>query len=198
MGWQFDAVLEGGGADLDVYSGMFRTWAQGVLVKHLPDLSEILPEGSMREAVRPLALALAETKVAMRAYGGTALPGRGAFFPLGGGESFRGFDLAQRQGSTVWVGSVEWRIPLVRHLETDFFDHLAGLRTIQMALFYDVGDALAAGHSAGPVAHALGAGVRFDAVLLSFVERATFRFDFAQTLGQETGPQFWFGINQPF
>jgi hypothetical protein len=40
--------------------------------------------------------------------------------------------------------------------------------------------------------------VRFDAVLLSFVERATFRFDFAQTLGQETGPQFWFGINQPF
>ena len=198
MGWQFDAVLEGGGADLDVYSGMFRAWAQGVLVKHLPDVSEILPEGRVRDAVRPLALALAETKVAMRAYGGTALPGRGAFFPLGGGESFRGFDLAQRQGSTVWVGSVEWRIPLIRHMETDFFDHVAGLRTIQMALFYDVGDALAAGHSAGPVAHALGAGVRFDAVLLSFVERATFRFDFAQTLGQGIGPQFWFGINQPF
>ncbi len=198
MGWQFDAVVEGGGADLDAYSGMFRTWAQGVFVHHLPDFSDWLPEGRLTEWLRPLALAFAETKLALRAYGGTALPGRGAFFPLGGGESFRGFDMGQRQGSTVWVGSVEWRVPVLRHLEWDVLDHVAGVRGVQLAFFYDVGDALAAGHSYGPVAHALGAGIRVDGVLLSFVERATFRLDFAQAIGQDTGPQFWFGVNQPF
>lgn len=198
MGWQFDAVVEGGGADLDSYSGMFRAWAQGVLVQQLPDFSEWIPEGPLARLVRPAALALAETRLALRAYGGTALPSRGAFFPLGGGESFRGFDMAQRQGSTVWVGSVEWRLPVLRHLEWDVLDHVAGVRGVQVALFYDVGDALAAGNSYGPVAHAVGAGIRVDGVLLSFVERATFRLDFAQAIGQGTGPQFWFGVNQPF
>jgi hypothetical protein len=44
----------------------------------------------------------------------------------------------------------------------------------------------------------LGFGLRLDAVLLSFVERATIRLDYAQTIGQDVGPQFWFGITQPF
>ena len=43
-----------------------------------------------------------------------ALPQNGEFFSLGGGNLFRGMGLADRQGNAFWVGSVEWRIPVLR------------------------------------------------------------------------------------
>src|SRR5262249_57825355 len=52
---------------------------------------------------------LFETRVAARIYGAIGLPNRGEYFTMGGGELFRGFDLAERQGNAVWVGSLEWR-----------------------------------------------------------------------------------------
>lgn len=199
MGWQFDIAGEGGQTQLDSSSGLAKIWSQASVVTELPDLSLLLGKTPfLQETFSPLLEKLSRTRLALRAYGGTSAPSRGLFFPLGGSEAFRGFSLAQRQGSTVWVGSVEWRVPLMEHMETDFCDHIAGLRTVQLAFFYDVGDAYAAGHSAGPVVHALGMGLRLDTVLLSFVERATLRLDYAQTLGQDVGPQFWFGITQPF
>ena len=77
----------------------------------------------------------------LRGYGATAVPSRGEFFSLGGSQQFRGFDLRQRQGNNVWVGTVELRIPLARKLACDVLDHVIGVRNIYMAAFYDVGDA---------------------------------------------------------
>jgi hypothetical protein len=54
------------------------------------------------------------------------------------------------------------------------------------------------GHSLGPVAHALGIGLRLQVDFFSFLERATIRFDVAKTIGQNSAPQFWFGVQQPF
>jgi hemolysin activation/secretion protein len=126
------------------------------------------------------------------------VPDKGQFFSLGGSEMFRGFDLRERQGSVVWVGSVEWRVPIVQRVEYDVCDHLVGVRNIYAAAFYDIGDAYIESHSYGPVAHALGMGLRLDLAWLGVVERTTMRFDMAKTVNADTPWQFWFGLHHPF
>jgi hypothetical protein len=93
---------------------------------------------------------------------------------------------------------VEWRVPLVKGVEWDCCDHVAGLRNAYAALFYDVGDMFVGGHSVGPVAHAVGAGLRLDVAWFGLIERSILRFDFAKTVNQNTPVQFWFGIAYPF
>jgi hypothetical protein len=141
---------------------------------------------------------LSETQLAARVYGAAGLPDKGQYFTLGGGKLFRGYDLNERQGSLVWVASVEWRVPLVRRVNWDCFDHIVGIRNIYGAVFYDVGDAYLRGHSLGPVAHAVGGGLRVELAWFSMIERSTLRFDVAQTLNGSAPLQFWFGVGVPF
>jgi hypothetical protein len=48
------------------------------------------------------------------------------------------------------------------------------------------------------VAHALGAGVRMDVAVFSFIERATLRVDAGKTLNDNTPFQIWFGLQHAF
>jgi hypothetical protein len=141
---------------------------------------------------------LSETRLAARIYGAVGLPSNGEYFPLGGGDLFRGFDLKEREGSLVWVGSLEWRLPLARGLKWDVIDHAAGLRGIWAAAFYDVGNAYANGHPVGDVAHALGGGLRLDVSWFGFVERTILRVDVAKTINSNSPVQVWVGVQQPF
>ncbi len=142
---------------------------------------------------------LQHARLAARLVGMGALPDRGQFYALGGGTLFRGYDLAQRQGSSLWVGNLELRVPIVRNVEWDALDHTIGARNAWLAAFYDVGDVYANGREVGGrVAHALGAGVRVDVAIFSFIERATFRFDVAKTINDSTPFQFWFGMQHAF
>src|SRR5262249_18632352 len=125
---------------------------------------------------------LSETRVAGRLYGGAGWPKSGLYFPLGGAGLFRAFDMAERQGSMVWLGSLEWRVPLVKHLTWDCCDHALGLRGISAVTFYDVGNAYANGHAAGDIAHGVGAGLYFDVAWFSFVERTAIRLDVAKSI----------------
>jgi hemolysin activation/secretion protein len=127
-----------------------------------------------------------------------AVPDRGQFFAQGGGTLFRGFDLAERQGSMMWVGNLELRYPLAEHVAWDCLDHVVGARGLWLAAFYDVGDVYVSGRSVGGVAHAVGAGLRMDIALFSFIERATIRFDAAKTINANTPFQFWFGMQHAF
>src|SRR5581483_5322174 len=99
---------------------------------------------------------------------------------MGGSDLFRGFDLAQRQGSIAWVSSVEWRVPLAQRLHWDFFDHTVGICNIYAALFSDTGAAYLRGQLVGNVAQSLGAGLRVDVAWFTFVERTILRFDAAK------------------
>jgi hypothetical protein len=165
------------------------TFGNGQLQAQLAGVQE-LPDG-----LGPLS----GSRIAGRIVGEAAFPGRGEFFALGGGTLFRGYDLAQRQGSMLWVANAEFRYPVVRDVEWDVLDHCAGARSLWLATFYDVGDVYANGHSvAGGVAHAVGAGLRMDIALFSFIERATLRFDFAKTINDATPFQFWFGVQHAF
>ncbi|HEV2948647.1 MAG TPA: M1 family aminopeptidase [Gemmataceae bacterium] len=141
---------------------------------------------------------LAETRLAGRAFAGVGLPDKGEYFTLGGGDLFRGFDLKQRQGSLVWVGSLEWRVPLARGLKWDIIDHSAGVRNVYVAPFYDVGNAYVEGHPVGDVAQALGVGLRLDVAWFGFVERTILRVDVAKTINANSPVQVWVGVQQPF
>src|SRR5262249_8612947 len=125
-------------------------------------------------------------------------PSRVEYFPLGGETLLRGYDMAQRQGSLAWVASVEWRVPLLRHMNYDVLDHTVGLRNVDLAAFYDVGNAYLHYHQVGPIAHSFGAGLRFDIAWFSFIERSLLRFDVAKTINDNTPVQFWFGVQHPF
>jgi hypothetical protein len=141
---------------------------------------------------------LSETRLAGRIFGAVGLPSNGEYFALGGGDLFRGFDLKERQGSLVWVGSLEWRVPLATGLKWDVIDHAAGLRNIYAAAFYDVGNAYVNGHPVGDVAHALGGGLRFDVSWFGFVERTILRVDVAKTINANSPVQVWVGVQHPF
>jgi hypothetical protein len=141
---------------------------------------------------------LSETKIAYRLQGGVAWPGNAQIFTLGGSNLFRGFDLKERQGNMFWIASLEWRVPLIRQVEWDCCDHFAGVRNIYAAAFYDVGNAYLNNEELGPIAHALGVGLRIDIAWLSMIERTTLRFDVAKTVNDNTPWQFWFGVQAPF
>jgi hypothetical protein len=196
-GFMFDATYQGGVGDLNgVQQGVNLFTAQGSYVTSFPDLRGKVD--ALDHLCSPVLSWLADTRVAVRGYGAIGLPNEGMFFVLGGSELLRGFDLAQRQGNAVWVGSVEWRVPLARDLSYDCIDHIIGLRNVYGAVFYDVGNAYTGSQSAGPIAHSVGVGLRLDVAWFSFVERTTLRFDMAKTLNTDTGPQFWLGIGYPF
>jgi hypothetical protein len=194
-GFQFETWYEGGVAESPSSVAVHKVSGQLSFVKSAPNLTGLAGDVPvLKEALGWLS----DTRFAFRAYGATSAPSRGEFFTLGGSTLFRGFDLAQRQGSTVWVGSAEWRVPICQRVECDAIDHVIGLRNAYVALFYDVGEAYVNGKPIDSVAHAVGAGLRLDVAWFSFVERTTLRLDVAQSINTNTGVQVWVGINHPF
>jgi hypothetical protein len=194
-GYRFDVWYEGGGAFHPETVGVQKLSSQLSFVQSLPDYSAQV--AGVPWLAGPLEW-LGASRVALRAYGGTSQPGRGEFFSMGGSMYFRGFDLAQRQGSTIWVASAEWRLPVARNVHLDCCDHVFGLRNVDLAVFYDVGNVYTNGHSVGVTAHAAGVSFRYDVSWFSFVERTLLRFDIAKTLNVASPVQFWFGVGVPF
>jgi hypothetical protein len=194
-GFQFEFQYEGGVARLPTEVGVHLLSGQLSAVKSPPNLAPYVGDcGWLHDVLEWFS----DTRFAFRGYGATSFPRQGEFFSMGSDTLFRGFDMAQREGSTVWVASAEWRVPLARRLELDAIDHFVGLRNAYLALFYDVGNTYINGKQVGETAHALGAGLRLDVSWLSFVERTTLRLDVAKSINTDTGVQVWVGINHPF
>jgi hypothetical protein len=139
-----------------------------------------------------------EIRLAGRVQLGGAFPTRGQFFTLGGAQQFRGFDLAERQGSWFWTASAEARLPLIRDSRFTLLDNIIGLRHLYLTPFYDAGAIYSSQKLVSNTAHALGIGFRADLSIFSFIERATMRFDVAKTINEASPFQFWFGIQHPF
>ncbi|QVL31100.1 BamA/TamA family outer membrane protein [Telmatocola sphagniphila] len=139
-----------------------------------------------------------QTKLAWRAWGAYGGPDKYALFTLGGSELFRGFDQNERQGNAGWIGSLEWRVPILTESRLSIVDQTVGLRNLALAPFYDVGNMYSDGKSYGPPVHAVGVGLRMDVAWFSFIERTSLRIDIAKTLNAATPTQLWFGITHPF
>ena len=194
-GYRWDIWYQGGTAMQPATVGMQEISSQFSFVTPLPDLSASVAD--VPWLARPLRW-LAQSRMAFRIFGGTSMPGRGEFFSMGGSMYFRGFDLAQRQGSSVWVGSVEWRVPVARDLHRAFCDHIMILHGIDVVPFSDVGNTYISGREVAPTAYDAGMSLRLDVSWFSFVERTLLRFDVAQPLNVNSGTQFWFNVGVPF
>jgi len=190
-GFAADLTYQGGLPILHNDRTFQELYGQVSCVKQTPKLPDWLGDG-------PIARWLSDTRWAFRLGAAGGLPTNGQLFSLGGGDRFRGFDLSQRQGSSVWVGSVEWRVPIARNLDYDFCDHVGGLRNVYLAPFYDVGDAYLRNYQFGPTAHALGIGLRLDVIWLGLIERTTLRVDVAKTINVNAPWQVWVGVQHPF
>lgn len=171
--------------------GFHQIYGQVSTVKSFPTALTNLSDG-------PLMSWLKETRLAFRVGGAWASPNDGLFFSMGGGDHFRGFDLRERQGNMFWLGSVEWRVPIAQNVCWDVCDHVAGVRNVYAAPFYDIGNSYVNGHTQGEIAHALGVGLRVDVTWLGLIERTMLRFDVARTVNSNVPWQFWFGISHPF
>jgi len=189
-GVALDATYQAGIPVFGTQNTFHQVYGQFSWVKSMPKM-DWLGTGPVRDYLR-------DTRWAFRIGGASAVPFKGQFFSLGGGEAFRGFDLSERQGSVTWVGSVEWRVPIFRHACLNVCDNVAGVQALYLAPFYDIGDAYVNGQSMGPVAHAFGVGLRLDVAWLGLIERTMFRMDFAKTINADTPWQIWFGIMHPF
>jgi hypothetical protein len=177
-----DLMAAGGVAEFTGWRGMGQGRVELAVVRHPPDWMGWL--SNVRYALRGVAMG--------------AWPDYGQFYALGGGTLFRGYDLAERQGSALWVGNAELRWPLARDVNWDILDHCIGARNVWLATFYDVGGIYASGRIIDDVAHALGVGLRVDVAIFSFIERATLRFDAGKTINDNRPWQFWFGIQHAF
>jgi Peptidase family M1 domain len=190
-GLSFDVTGADGLPVLGEHHSFQEVFSQASTVKTLRGLFDLSEESTFLRW-------LGDSRVAVRIYGAAAQPDDARVFTLGGGELFRGYDLSQRQGSMAWVGSAEWRIPLVQRVNLDLLDHAVGVRNIYGAPFYDVGNTYLNGKESGPIAHAVGVGLRVDVAWFSLIERTIVRFDVAKTVNDDTPLQFWFGLDHPF
>ncbi len=199
-GFDLDLIYAGGEARLDREVFTNQVSGQFSIVKSLPDLSGHLDEETWPGKVaEPVLRWLSDTRLAARVFGAGGWPSQGEYFALGGDTMFRGFGMGQRQGSSLWLASLEWRVPILRHTHyCEPVDHIMVLNNVYGAVFSDVGDVYAHGHSAGPVAYDLGAGLRLDVTWFGFVERTTLRLDVARAVNVDAPVQVWFGANMPF
>ncbi len=137
-----------------------------------------------------------ETSLVGRVGGGIGGPDNGEHFRFGGPMRFRALRSEDAEGNAFWVGSLDWRYPIVRDLDVRIVDNLLNLKHIHGALLYDVGEVYQFGQGKG-VDHAIGTGLYFQFAALSFLDVVTFRVEYAYSLRKDTSVA-WFGIYYAF
>ena len=140
---------------------------------------------------------LSRTKVAGRVSGGYGWDDNGEHFRFGGPGRFRGRSADQTEGNAFWLGSLEWRFPIVGDLNYDVLDNTASLKGVDGSIFYDVGRSYLLNEAQGKADHAVGVGLYWQIPILSFVENLTVRTEYGYSVTNETG-NFWFGLYRAF
>ena len=140
---------------------------------------------------------LAETKIAGRVAGGYGWSDNGEHFRFGGPGRFRGRSATETEGNAFWLSSLEWRFPVAGDVDYEVLDNTAALKSVDGAVFYDVGRSYLMDQAQGKIDHAVGVGLYFQIPLLSFVENLTVRTEYGYSVTNETGA-FWFGLYRAF
>ena len=176
-GFTFDGTVEGGQNMFGGYSTFIRGFGQVAAVHKLPEGLGYF----------------SETRIAVRGRGGIGGPDNGNHFHFGGPTGFRGQRSEDTEGSAFWLASCDWRVPFWEEANhRAFADNVARLKSLYGSVLYDVGDMFLSGQSLG-IDHAIGAGLYFDIMICSFLDRITLRTEYAKSMRYGT-QMVWFGM----
>lgn len=177
-GFTIDGLVEGGTNNFGGYSTFIRGMGQVAGVHKLPDGLGYL----------------SETRLAARVRGGIGNPDNGKHFHFGGPTGFRGQRSEDTEGSAFWLASCDYRVPFWEEANhhRSVCDNVVRLKSLYGSVLYDVGDMYLKGDSEG-LDHAIGGGLYFDFMLLSFLDRITLRTEYAKSMRYGT-QMVWFGM----
>lgn len=120
-------------------------------------------------------------------------------FELGGIDGLRGFDRKTVRGAHAVMGSVEYRFPLLNHLDINVLDHLIDMQKISGVAFFDAGQSWYDSFSDTDLRRDAGVGLRFHMAIGSFLEQMIVRVDAAQAINDdEDDVHYWVGVNHAF
>ncbi len=141
----------------------------------------------------------AQSKLALRLKYGWGSSNDKNLFELGGIDGLRGFDRKTVRGANAVLGSLEYRFPLLNHLNLNAFDHLIGLEKISGVAFFDAGQSWYDSFRNTSLRKNAGVGLRFHVSIGSFLEKMIIRVDAARAINDpEDDVRYWFGVNQAF
>ncbi len=120
-------------------------------------------------------------------------------FQIGGPDGLRGYGRKTVAGAHMFLGGVEYRLPVRGDLRWRAPGRFFSLDKIQAVGFFDAGRAWYASYRAADFKKDAGLGVRVHLNLLGFLERAVVRLDVAQAINEpKEDPHIWFGLSQVF
>ncbi|MFH1622650.1 MAG: M1 family aminopeptidase [Candidatus Omnitrophota bacterium] len=138
-------------------------------------------------------------KVALRLKGGGGYPKDKYLFYLGSDKEMRGYKYKDIKGSSILMGSFEYRFPLVDDINWPMFGHVFNLNRIQGVTFFDIGKAWYNHFSEENFKKDVGLGIRLYFNVLVPIEQFILRVDFARPLdGDDKNSRIWIGINHSF
>lgn len=138
-------------------------------------------------------------KLAVRLKAGAGHPKDKYLFYLGSDRELRGYDFKTVRGSSMLLGSWEYRLPIARDLDSRWFWNVLSLDQIQGVFFFDAGSAWFSRFNEPGFKRDAGAGLRFYFNVAGAAERFALRVDVARPLdGEENDTHIWVGLNHAF
>ncbi|MDD5355346.1 MAG: M1 family aminopeptidase [Candidatus Omnitrophica bacterium] len=139
------------------------------------------------------------SKIALRVKTGGGYPKDKYLFYLGSDKDLRGYKYKDIKGSSILLGSLEYRFPLSGDINYPMFGNIFNLNRIQGVTFFDAGKAWYNSFDETGFKKDVGVGLRFYFNVLVPIEQFILRVDFARPLdGDDKDSRIWFGINHAF
>lgn len=138
-------------------------------------------------------------KIALRFKVGGGHPKDKYLFYLGSDKELRGYKYKDIKGSSILLGSFEYRFPLINEINWPLFGNILHLNRIQGVGFFDIGKAWYNHFDEEGLKKDVGFGLRLYFNVLVPIEQIVLRIDFARPLnGQDKDSRIWVGINHAF
>lgn len=140
-----------------------------------------------------------QNKIALRLKTGGGHPKDKYLFYLGSDKELRGYKYKDIKGSSMLLGSAEYRFPLSSDINWPLFGNTFNLNRIQGVGFFDIGKAWYNSFNETGFRKDAGFGLRFYFNVLVPIEQFILRIDFARPLdADDKDSRVWFGINHTF
>ena len=103
------------------------------------------------------------------------------------------------RGSRFFLGSLEYRFPLIRQTNLRLLDNIISISAFQGVAFFDAGRIWHGDVEKSNIKKDAGLGLRVHVDIGSYLEKLILRIDVAQAINEpKEDPHVWFGISHAF